>query len=245
MACPPPTQRHSPRHTETETTAGWSPSPSQGYADGFDRSRPSRLGGPARTVWPLTPTDRPPESGLDVRTVGAPQACRRRPARGPCGSNRPHAPASHPSQTPPSRASLHVSSTTPELYDPRQGPQPLRNSASSSEKRGRSNFPCSVRRSDVCERLQAAATPVGAPTRGARTPPPPAFEPRRRRAELSPPPISSCPRDPPAPCGAPGPGPGGKSKAGRSRRPHTPAVHTSPLQQATRRTHTDLRHLGF
>lgn len=119
----------------------------------FDRSRPCRLGGPARTVWPPTPTDRPPESGLDVRTVGAPRACRRRPAHGPCGSNRPHAPASHPSQTPPSRASLHVSSTTPELYDPRQGPQPLENSASSSEKRAGQTSPAARRRPDVCERL--------------------------------------------------------------------------------------------
>lgn len=50
---------------------------------------------------------------------------------------------------------------------------------------------------------------------------------------------------PACPLRAPGPSPGGKSKAGCSRHPHTPAVHTSPLQQATRRTHADLSHLGF
>lgn len=123
-------------------------------------------------MWPLTPTDRPPESGLDVRTVGAPRACRRRPARGPCGSNRPHAPASHPSQTPPSRASLHVSSTTPELYDPRQGPQPLRNSASSSEKRAGQTSPAACEGRTCVKGFDGVPLPWEHPP-GERAPPPP------------------------------------------------------------------------
>lgn len=184
-------------------------------------------------MWPLTPTDRPPESGLDVRTVGAPRACRRRPAHGPCGTNRPHVPASHPSQTPPSRASLHVSSTTPELYDPRQGPQPLRNSASSSEKRDGQTSPAACEGRTCVKGFKRRPLPWEHPP-GERAPPPhPVLsspEGAARSCHLPPSAPVHGTRLPPA--GLQGPAPEGRARQG---------AHVAPTLRLSTRRHCSRR----